>query len=41
MNVRSVYICIWCQILSIVKGNDKNTIVDALTHAPLGARAYP
>jgi hypothetical protein len=29
-NVRSVDICIWCQILPIVKGNDKNAIVDAL-----------
>jgi hypothetical protein len=28
--VRSVNICIWCQILPIVKGNDKNAIVDAL-----------
>ncbi len=28
--VRSVHICIGCQILPIVKGNDKNAIVDAL-----------
>jgi hypothetical protein len=28
--VRSVYICIGCQILPIVKGNDKNAKVDAL-----------
>ena len=30
INVRSVNICIWSQILPIVKGNDKNAIVDAL-----------
>jgi hypothetical protein len=30
IDVRSVYICIWCQILPIVKRNDKNAIVDAL-----------
>jgi hypothetical protein len=30
INVRSVYICIWCQILPIIKGNDKNAIIDAL-----------
>jgi hypothetical protein len=30
INVRSVHICIWCQILPIVKENDKNAIVDAL-----------
>ncbi len=30
VNERSVCICIWCQILPIVKGNDKNAIVDAL-----------
>jgi ATP-dependent DNA helicase PIF1 len=30
INVRSVYIRIWCQILPIIKGNDKNAIVDAL-----------
>ncbi len=28
--MRSVHICIGCQILPIVKGNDKNAIVDAL-----------
>jgi hypothetical protein len=28
--VRSVHICIGCQILPIVTGNDKNAIVDAL-----------
>ncbi len=28
--VRSVHIGIWCQILPIAKGNDKNAIVDAL-----------
>jgi hypothetical protein len=28
--VRSVHICIGCQILPIVKGSDKNAIVDAL-----------
>jgi hypothetical protein len=28
--VKGVHICIWCQILPIVKGNDKNAIVDAL-----------
>jgi hypothetical protein len=28
--VRSVHICIGCQILPIIKGNDKNAIVDAL-----------
>ncbi len=28
--MRSVYICIWCQILPIVKGNDKNAVIDAL-----------
>ena len=27
--MRSVHICIGCQILPIVKGNDKNAIVDA------------
>jgi hypothetical protein len=30
INVRSVYIFIWCQILPIVKENDKNARVDAL-----------
>ena len=30
INVRSVHICIWCQILPIIKGNDKNAIIDAL-----------
>jgi hypothetical protein len=30
INVRSVHICIQCQILPIVNGNDKNAIVDAL-----------
>jgi hypothetical protein len=30
INVRSVHICIRCQILPIAKGNDKNDIVDAL-----------
>ena len=29
INVRSVHICTRCQILPIVKGNDKNAIVDA------------
>jgi hypothetical protein len=28
--MRSVYICVLCQILPIAKGNDKNAIVDAL-----------
>jgi hypothetical protein len=28
--MRSVHIRIWCQILPIIKGNDKNAIVDAL-----------
>ncbi len=28
--MRSVHIHIWCQILPIIKGNDKNAIVDAL-----------
>ncbi len=30
INVRSVHIRIGCQILPIVKGNDKNAIVDTL-----------
>jgi hypothetical protein len=30
INVRSVNICIQCQILLTVKGNDKNATVDAL-----------
>jgi hypothetical protein len=30
INVRSVHIHTWCQILPILKGNDKNAIVDAL-----------
>ncbi len=30
IKVRSVYIRIRCQIFPIVKGNDKNAIVDAL-----------
>ncbi len=30
INVRSLYIRIWCLILPIVKGNDKNAVVDAL-----------
>ncbi len=30
IDVQNVYICIRCQILPIVKGNDKNAIVDAL-----------